>query len=61
MLIARFLKELQKNVYMIMTFINQSNTLTETIKIITKIKNKIYQTRTNNINSKILKSITSDV
>ena len=43
---------------MIMAFINQSKTLTETIKIVTRINNRIYQTRTNNRNSEILKSIT---
>ena len=44
-----------------MTFINQLKTLTETIKIVTKINNKIYQTRTNNRNSEISKSITLNI
>ena len=51
MLITRFLKELRKNVYTIMTFINQSKTLIKTIIIITRINNKLYQIRTNNRNS----------
>ena len=48
MLIAEFLKELQKNVYIVITFINQSGILTEAIEIVTRRNNKIYQTKTNN-------------
>ena len=43
-----------------MTFINQSETLIKTIKIVTRINNRIYQTRTNNRNSKISRNITSN-
>ena len=58
--IARFLKELQKNVYTIMTFISQSKTLIETIIIVTRIDNRLYQIRTNNRYSGTQKSITSN-
>ena len=60
MLIARFLKELRKNVYTIIIFISQSKILIETIIIITRINNKLYQVRTNNKNSKTQKSIASN-
>ena len=57
-LIARFLKRLRKNVYTVMTFINQSKTLIETIIIITRIDNRLYQVRTNNRNLETQKNIT---
>ena len=60
MLIARFLKELQKNVYTTMTLISQSKTLIKTIIIITRIDNRLYQARTNNRYSETQKSITSN-
>ena len=49
--ITRFLKELQKNVYRVITFINQSKTLIKTIIIVTRINNRLYQIRINNENS----------
>ena len=60
MFITRFLKELWKNVYIIMISINQSKTLIETIIIITRIDNRLYQVRINNRNSKTQKSIASN-
>ena len=57
MFITRFLKELRKNVYTIMTFISQSKTLIETIIIIERINNRLYQVKTNNRNSRTQKSI----
>ena len=60
MLIARFLKELWKNVYIIMTFISQSKTLIKTIIIITRINNRLYQVRTNNRYSETQKNIASN-
>ena len=57
MLITRFLKDLQKNVYTIMTLISRLKTLIETITIVTKIDNKLYQIRTNNKYSETQKSI----
>ena len=57
MFIMRFLKELRKNVYTIMTFISQSKILIETIIIITRIDNRLYQIRTNNRNSKTQRNI----
>ena len=59
MLIARFLKELRKNVYTAMTLISQSKTLIKTITIATRINNRLYQARTNNRYSGTQKSITS--
>ena len=58
MFITKFLKELRKNVYTIMTFISQLKMLTETIIIITRINNKLYQIRTNNKYLRTQKSIT---
>ena len=60
MLIMRFLKELQKNVYTIMTFISQLKTLIKTIIIVTRIDNRLYQIKTNNRYSGTQKSITSN-
>ena len=60
MLITRFLKELQKNIYTAITSISQSKTLIETIIIITRIDNRLYQVRTNNRNSKTQRSIASN-
>ena len=60
MLIARFLKELRKNVYTIIIFINQSKTLIEMIIIVTKINNRLYQIKTNNRNSRTQKNIISN-
>ena len=58
--IAKFLKELQKNVYTVIIFIIQSKTLIKTIIIVTRLNNRLYQVRTNNRNSKTQKSITSN-
>ena len=60
MLIARFLKGLQKNVYTAMTLISQSKTLIKTIIIVTRIDNRLYQARTNNRYSETQKSIASN-
>ena len=60
MLIARFLKGLRKNVYTTMTFISQSKTLIETIIIVTRIDNRLYQVRTNNRYSETQKNIASN-
>ena len=59
MLIARFLKELRKNVYTVMTFISQFETLIEIIIIVMRIDNRLYQTRTNNRYSETQRSIAS--
>ena len=44
-----------------MTSINQSKTLTETIIIIMKIDNKLYQVRTNNRYSEIQRNIVFNI
>ena len=54
------MKELRKNVYTIMIFMSQSETLIKLIIIITRINNRLYQVKTNNRYSETQKSIISN-
>lgn len=59
MFIARFLKKLKRNVYIIITIVEQLQILSKTINIAIRINNRMYQVKTNIKNSRYTMNITS--